>query len=123
MHMAVGERRQHHRYAESACALFVQAEGSGETYSGHVRDLSQGGARLSTSRSFPVGTDLYLGIFLKHMRHGPLVIVARVRRCSPEEGRFALGLEFLESGVAQHDALRRVREHLRAHHERMSKTA
>jgi hypothetical protein len=57
------------------------------------------------------------------MRDGPLVIVALVRRCSPADNRFEVGLEFMESGVAQQHALRRVKEHLRAHHERTAKTA
>jgi hypothetical protein len=121
--MPDGERRQHHRYAVSAHALFVEAERSGETYSGPIRDLSQGGVCLSTSRPFPVGAHLYLGIFLEHMRDGPLVIVALVRRCSPADNRFEVGLEFMESGPAQHHALRRVRDHLREHHEKTSKTA
>jgi hypothetical protein len=107
----IAERRQHLRYADSARVLFLEAVGS-EPTAGRLRDLSQGGACLVASRAVDVGAKVYLGIFFQHLQDGPLIILARVQHCSPAEGSFALGLEFLRETNTQRNAFRRVRQHL-----------
>jgi hypothetical protein len=59
-----GERRRHPRYPESVHVLYLESEGSGEACSGRIKDLSEGGVCLVTSRELSVGAQLYLGVFL-----------------------------------------------------------
>jgi hypothetical protein len=42
--------------------------------------------------------------------------MARVQRCTREDDQSVLGLKFLQSGKAQHEALEQVRTHLRNRH-------
>lgn len=112
----VGERRRYLRYAQSSKVLFVEPGASGKPHAGLLRDLSAGGVCLTTAREVSVGTMLWLGIFFDHMPEGPLVILARVQRCDPGEGGFALGLEFMRSTSAQDDAVRQVRQYLVEQH-------
>jgi hypothetical protein len=111
----IGERRRHLRYAETNRVLFVEVAHAGETYAGHLRDLSVGGLCLVTSREVSVGTRLCLGIFFEH-ESDPLIVLARVRRCSPEEDGFFLGLEFLRTTNTQRKALRHVARYLVERH-------
>ena len=112
----IDERRRYLRYAESHRVLFLEVGESGGAYAGHLRDLSAGGVGLKTVREVRVGARLWLGIFFDHMPSGPLVILAQVQRCSPEESGFALGLEFMRSSSAQRDALSQVRQYLVEQH-------
>ncbi|MHC4816967.1 MAG: PilZ domain-containing protein [Planctomycetota bacterium] len=101
----VGERRRHLRYAVASRVRFVEVGKPTTTYEGRLRDLSSGGICLVTSQEVSVGARLWLGIFFDHLRDGPLIILAEVRRCGPEENGFALGLEFLRTTNAQAKAL------------------
>lgn len=104
----VGERRRYIRYAEDSRVRFVEVGDSATTHEGRLRDLSSGGICLVTSQEVSVGARLWLGIFFDHMPNGPLLILAEVRRCSPEENSFALGLEFLRTTNTQRKALTHV---------------
>ena len=114
--LQVGERRRYLRHAETTRVLFVEVADAGETHAGHLRDLSAGGLCLVTSRQARVGTRLCLGIFFERRRGDPLIVLARVRRCSPEEGGFVLGLEFLRTTNAQRRALTHVVHYLVERH-------
>ncbi|MHC4973791.1 MAG: PilZ domain-containing protein [Planctomycetota bacterium] len=114
--LQVGERRRYHRYAETNRVLFVEVAHAAKTYEGVLRDLSAGGLCLTTSREVTVGTRLCLGIFFEHKQDNPLIVIARVRRCSPEEDGFVLGLEFLRTTNAQRRALRHVSRYLVERH-------
>jgi len=111
----VDERREYVRYAENTRILFLE-EGAAAPTAGRLRDLSLGGVCLTTPREVSVGITVYLGIFFQHLQNGPLIIVARVQRCSSEEGGFALGLEFVCTTNAQGNALGRVRQYLVEQH-------
>jgi hypothetical protein len=106
------ERRQYRRYAEANRVLFLEVGESGKAHAGHLRDLSAGGLCLVTSRRVSLGSRLCLGIFFEHRKKNPLIVLARVRRCSPEEGEFVLGLEFVRSTDAQRDALEVIQQYL-----------
>ena len=112
----VGERRRYLRHAEANRVLFVEVAHAGQTHAGHLRDLSAGGLCLVTSREVSVGTRLCLGIFFEHKQNDPLIVLARVRRCSPEEDDFVLGLEFLRTTNAQRRALKHVVHYLVERH-------
>ena len=109
--LRVGEQRRYLRHAESTRVLFLEEAGSAPT-AGSLRDISLGGVCLVAPRAIDVGTKVHLGIFLQNLPAGPLIILARVRRCSPEENSFALGLEFVHSTPTQRDALRQIRQYL-----------
>jgi len=110
------ERRRHLRYAESSRVLFLEVGEPGGAHAGRLRDLSAGGVGVTTARDVGIGARLWLGIFFDHMPSGPLVILARVQRCSPEESGFALGLEFMRSTGARRDALSQIRQYLVEQH-------
>ncbi len=108
----VGERRRYLRYAEAHRVLVLELGGAEAAYAGRLRDLSAGGVCLVTSREFSVGTRLCLGIFFPHVTKRPLVVLAHVRRCSPEAEGFALGLEFVRASRAQQRSLRWIQKYL-----------
>jgi hypothetical protein len=112
----IDERREYLRHAETSRVLLLEVGATEKPHAGNLRDLSAGGVGLTTDREVRVGTRVWLGIFFAHMPDGPLIILARVQRCSPEEGSFAVGLEFLRSTRAQRDALGRVRQYLIEQH-------
>ena len=114
--LLVGERRRHPRYAECTGVLFLEVGGSGGTTAGRLQDLSAGGLCLVTPRAVAVGAELYLGIFFRSPRHDPLVVVAKVVRCTPGDGRFALGLRFVRNNAAQRAAFKAVQQRLRDRH-------
>ena len=90
---------------------------SGGTTPGRLQDLSAGGlCLLVTTRSVDVGAELYLGIFFRGPLNDPLVVVANVLRCTPVDGGFHLGLQFVSDNPAQREALDTVRQHLRDRH-------
>jgi len=112
----IGERRQHLRYAEDSRVRFVEVGNSSTTHEGRLRDLSSGGICLMTSQEVRAGARLWLGIFFEHMPNGPLIIHAEVRRCSPEENDFALGLEFLRTTNTQRNAVHHIVQYLVERH-------
>lgn len=114
-HLQIGERRRYHRYAETNRVLFVEVAHAAKTHEGQLRDLSAGGLCLVTSRAVTVGTRLCLGVFFEHAQD-PLIVIARVQRCSPEEDEFVLGLQFLSTTNAQRRALRHVSRYLIERH-------
>lgn len=113
--VTTAERRSYRRFAEDISAHFTTAVRGGEFHSGRVRDVSLGGLCLRTSREWPVGTRLYLGIFWVG-ESKPLVAVARVRRCVREAEGYTLGLNFLLHTVQQRRAIERLGIYLREHH-------
>ena len=114
--LLVGERRRHPRYAESTDVLFLEVGGSEGTTAGRLQDLSAGGLCLVTTRAVDVGAELYLGIFFRTLRDGPLVIVANVVRCTAVDGTFHLGLQFVRENAAQREAFKAVQQRLRDRH-------
>ena len=95
---------------------FVEVGNSATTYEGRLRDLSSGGICVVTAQEVRVGAQLWLGIFFEHMRNGPLIVHAEVRRCVAEENDFALGLEFLRTTNTQREAVRHIVQYLVARH-------
>lgn len=116
MDSQVAERRRYLRHTETTRVLFVEVADAGKTQAGHLRDLSAGGLCLVTSQEVRVGTRLCLGIFFEHRQDDPLIVLARVRRCSPEDDGFVLGLEFLRTTNTQRKALRHVVRYLVERH-------
>jgi len=112
----VAERRQHVRYAEDNRVHFLEIEASAVAHEGRLRDLSAGGLCLLASREFRVGTRLCLGIFFEHRRDDPLMVLAEVRHCRPDEDGFAMGLKFVPGTDEQRDALQSIQAYLVARH-------
>jgi hypothetical protein len=109
----VAERRQHVRYPEDNRVCFREVGESGEAHGGHLHDLSEGGLCLIASEEVSVGTRLCLGIFFEHRPDDPLMVLAEVRYCRPDEDDgFAMGLEFVQGTDEQRDALRSIQEYL-----------
>ena len=110
------ERRRHVRYPEDNRVHFLEVEEPGDAHEGHVRELSAGGLCLMASREFNVGTRLCLGIFFEHRLGDPLMVLAEVRYCRPDEDGFALGLRFVHGTDEQRDALASIQAYLVERH-------
>ncbi len=114
--LQVAERRRYLRYAETNRVLYVEVSHAEKTHAGHLRDLSAGGLCLVTSREVSVGTRLCLGVSFVYRQNNPLLVLARVRRCSPEEVGFVLGLEFVPDTHDQRQALLLIQQYLIERH-------
>lgn len=107
------ERRKHHRVEEELQAVLV-GEGRGTTMrAAKVRDLSEGGACIELDGALPVGSETYVGFFLKDEAQ-PLVAVARVVWSRAKGSGHLLGVQFANSGAAQRAAIARLAEYLNA---------
>jgi c-di-GMP-binding flagellar brake protein YcgR len=68
----------------------------------HVLDLSLGGALLRVAALFEVGT---IGDFAVPLDVGAVWVQAEVKRCTPVEGGYEIGLEFVGMHPQDHRRL------------------
>jgi len=107
------ERRASNRLPEELRALFVRGLRGAPIESACVRDLGEGGARLSVDGPVPVGVNLYVGFFLRDDPE-PLVAMARVVWTRPQGRGHELGLAFEGDGEAQRSAVAMLATYLEA---------
>lgn len=113
--LAARDRRRHPRYADDAQVLCVAGEGAGGFCAARLTELSLDGMRLHVDRAFPMGIELYAGIFLEEAQE-PLVMLGVVQYCDPLPKGSTLGLQFLSVTEEQQVALARLEEYLERRH-------
>ncbi len=111
--MGPGDRRKHERVNEELPAIVVGEAGAKDMRGARVRDISEGGACIELDGPLPIGSETYVGFFLKDDSQ-PLVAVARVVWTRAEGAGHLLGVQFARHGVPQRRAIARLGEYLRS---------
>src|SRR5512134_2752168 len=107
------DRRKHHRVEEELQAILVGGPRGTAMRGARVRDLSEGGACIELDGPLPVGTETYVGFFLKDESR-PLVAVARVVWTRPEGRGHLMGVQFATEGPGQRAAISHLADYLEA---------
>jgi len=107
------DRRKHERVSEELQAILVGGPRGTAMRGARVRDLSEGGACIELEGALPVGTETYVGFFLKDESR-PLVAVARVVWSRAEGRGHLMGVQFSTETAAQRTAIARLGEYLEA---------
>lgn len=112
--VTVGERRSDDRVPDEIPALFARDLADPDIQAAEVKNLSEGGACASVRTPPAVGAEFYVGFFLQGFGGMPLIARMRVMWTRPDGDMHLVGLSFLADGLAQRDALQRMREYLAA---------
>ncbi len=93
--------------------MFVRQLSCTDIRCAKVRDLGEGGACLVADEPLPVGSEIYVGVFLRDDPH-PVVAMALVVWTRPEADGHAMGLAFARGGAGQRLAMTRLADYLAA---------
>ena len=107
------ERRKHERVSEEMPAILVGGPRGTAMRGARVRDLSEGGACIELDGPVPVGTETYVGFFLKDESR-PLVAIARVVWTRPDGARHLMGVQFSTESASQRAAIAKIAGYLSA---------
>jgi len=109
----VNERRADDRVPDEIPAVLARDPGDPDFQAAKVRNLSEGGACASVRKAPALGTDLFVGFFLRGFGGTPLIARMRVAWTKPaEDGGHLVGLSFLAEGPAAREAVLRMRDYL-----------
>jgi len=108
----VNERRADDRVPDGIPAVFARDVGDAEIQTAKVRNLSEGGACACVRNAPALGTELFVGFFLRGFGGTPLIARMRVAWTRPDDAGHLVGLSFIAESPAARDAVLRMRDYL-----------
>ncbi len=108
----MADRRSHDRVPDDIPALFAREIGDPDISVAQVRNLSDGGACAVVEEAPRVGSELYVGFFLRGVGGVPVIARMRIAWTKPMGSGHLVGLSFRADGPAQRDSVERMRDYL-----------